>query len=435
MDDRTIFAGSLWSALTPQQATGTRLDGSEETDVAIVGGGFLGLSTALHLAEAGVRVTVLEAEAIGFGASGRNTGFVVPSLKTALGPADVAQHLGKTHADNYVRLIGGSGDAVFGLIKRLGIDCAAEQKGWFQPAHSAAMARRLEQRANDWRGSGADVELVSGDEVARRTGLPGYHGAIFVPSGGQINPLAYVRGLARAAVAAGAVIHEGARVSRVEPDRKGWRVRTPAGDVLATRVLLATNAMVGPLRPEIEYSMVPARVHQIATGILPGSARRIILPERTPVADTRRHTFAVRWSPDGRLITGGLVLPGPGSVERARRFFNRRLGFFFPQVGSIKVDYVWSGVVAMTLNSLPRFVSLGPGLDAAFGCNGRGIALTTSLGRDIAALYAGRMTEAEFPLPVTAPKAVPGRQLSRIGPPLYLPWSEFRDWADSRQAP
>ena len=211
--DRAAFAGSLWSALTPPGPAANPLDGPEQADLLIVGAGFLGLSTALHLAEAGTRVVLLEAEEAGFGASGRNTGFVVPSLKTSLDPADVERHLGKSFAENLIRLVAASGETVFSLIRRLGIDCSAEETGWFQPAHSATMARTLEQRSHDWRRHGSALTLLSAAETTSRLGLPGYHGALFVPSGGQINPLAYARGLARACVAAGVTLHDGARVT------------------------------------------------------------------------------------------------------------------------------------------------------------------------------------------------------------------------------
>jgi glycine/D-amino acid oxidase-like deaminating enzyme len=430
--DREIFEGSLWSALTPSAPLGGPPGEDIKTDVAIVGGGFLGLSTALHLAEAGVEATVLEAEEVGFGASGRNTGFVVPSLKSALGPADLARFLGASHMDKYVRLIAGSGDEVFSLIRRFGIDCDAEQTGWFQPAHSAAMARVLEQRVRDWSGHGARVEMISAEETGRRTGVAGYHGAVFVPSGGQVNPLAYVRGLARAASAAGARIHERSKVQRIERVPTGWLVAAAGQVIHAGRVLLATNAMIGSLQPDIAVSMVPATVYQVATDVLAPEHRARILPERAPLADTRRHTLAVRWSPDGRLMSGGLVFPGPAALGRASRFFARRLSTFFPQLGNVEISYVWRGVISMTFDSLPRFVSLAPGLEAAFGCNGRGIALTTALGRRIAGRLSGCEPESDFPLPVTEARPVPGRQLSRIGPMLYLPWSEALDWFESR---
>lgn len=426
------FAKSLWSALTPAGPTAPPLRGEADADVVVVGAGFLGLSTALHLAESGVRVMLLEADEVGFGASGRNTGFVVPSLKTSLGPSDVADKLGPDFGERLVRLVGESGNVVFDLIERLGIECSAEQNGWMQPAHTAAIARVLERRSAEWRERGRTVEILTAAETARKIGAAGYHGALYDPTGGQINPLAYARGLAQACLARGVALHNRSRVTAIERDGTNWRVVTADGRVKVSRVLLTTNALVGRLWPAMAESIIPVRVHQIATKRLSADIQARIVPDRSPVADTRRHTFAVRWSPDGRLVTGGLIMPGHGPLKRASRFFSKRLAGFFLELGVVEPDYVWSGVIAATTDSLPRFVALAPGLDAAIGCNGRGVALTTSLGREIAALYSGRIGAEAFTLPHEPPKPVPGRRLAAIGPHLWLPWSEWRDRREAR---
>jgi glycine/D-amino acid oxidase-like deaminating enzyme len=192
-------------------------------------------------------------------------------------------------------------------------------------------------------------------------------------------------------------------------------------------MLLTTNALVGALYPAVADAIIPVRVHQIASQRFSEAEQAQILIGRSPAADTRRHTFAVRWSPDGRLMTGGLVMPGPAPLQRATRYFSRRLERFFPALGPIRVEHVWSGVIAATLDSMPRFMSLEPGLDAAIGCNGRGIALTTSLGKAIAGSYAGTLADAEFPLPHRPPQAVPGRFIAQYGPAFWLPWSNLRD--------
>ncbi len=424
------FHRSLWSALTPVAAEHPPLSGTIEADVAIVGAGFLGLSTAVHLAESGARVALLEADEPGFGASGRNTGFVVPSLKTAFGPADVSALLGPA-GDRLTALVGQSGDTVFETIRRLGIDCSAEQTGWLQPAHTAAVMKVLEQRQRDWAALGRTVDLLDAAATAQKMGTKGFHGALFDRTGGQINPLAYARGLARAAVGAGVALHARSRVTGIGRAGGRWMVSTSSGSVTAGRVLLTTNALIGALEPSVAGAIIPVRVHQIASQILPAEAHAEILIGRSPAADTRRHTFAVRWSPDGRLMTGGLVMPGPAPLARATRIFTRRLEHFYPGLGPIRTDHVWSGVIAATLDSMPRFMALAPGLDAAIGCNGRGIALTTSLGKAIAGTYSGALSEADFPLPHAPPQPVPGRLVAQYGPAVWLPWSNWRDRMES----
>ena len=421
-------APSLWQTLAPPAPSMPPLGGERRCDVAVVGGGFLGLSTALHLAEAGASVVVVEAETAGFGASGRNTGFVVPALKSTLGPADVEAAIGPAHAERLVDLVGGSGRHLFDLVRRHAIACDAEETGWMQPAHTADVARILEARVGEWHARGrTDVCLLDGRQTEARLGIAGYPAALMIPTGGQLNPLAYARGLARAAIAAGAAVHAASRVTAMAPAAGGWRLRTLGGSVRAERVLLATNALVGELAPAVRDAVIPVRVHQVATQPLGAEACAAILPGRQPASDTRRHTFAVRWSPDGRLVTGGLVIGGPGAARRAARKFVRRLAAFFPDNGPFDAAHVWSGVIAVLPSSLPAFFSLAPGLDAAIGCNGRGVALTTALGHVLAGHYAGQIAAGDLPLPFRPATRAPNRRFAAIGPSLWLPWSELRD--------
>lgn len=429
--DAAIWGRSLWSDLAGPGPDLPALEGDASADVAIVGAGFLGLSTALHLAERGVAVTLVDAEEPGFGASGRNTGFVVPALRAKLGSDEVARRLGAERAARLVDLVDRSGETLFDLVRQRAIACAAEPTGWLQPVHSEAMARLIEARAGEAAGRGRPVRYLSATETAERTGTRGYRGALFDASGGQLNPLAYARGLTRTCLDRGVRVAVRSRVSAVTREGRGWRLATKGGSILADRVVLATNGMVGSLMPDLAASIVPVVIHQIATDPL-GANAGDILPGRSPLSDTRRHTFAVRRSPDDRLVTGGIVPVGPGAFARAARRFTRRLTAFFPASARFRAAYVWRGVIAQTIDSLPRLYNLGPGLDAVIGCNGRGVALTTALGRETARLLSGEIGPGDFPLPVVATAPIPGHGLARLGPSLWLPWSSLRDWIDAR---
>lgn len=427
------FSQSLWSALTPPSASFQTVSSDHDVDVVVVGGGLLGLSTTLHLAEHGQRVMLIEAAEAGFGASGRNSGFVVPSLRTGLGPEDVNALVGEA-GGRLMRLVGDSGNSVFNLVDRLNIDCSAERTGWLQPAHTPAMLDILKQRQADWKSLGRRVDILGPTDTKKKIGGGDYPGALFDPSGGQINPLAYARGLASAAAAAGADVRVATKVLKIDTTGARPVAVTATGRITAERILLATNALIDGLNTDVATSIVPVRVFQIATQRFVGQALNRLMPTRTPVADTRRHTFAVRWSPDNRLITGGLVLPGPGRLSRAKKVFLRRLRRFYPDIGYLSADYVWTGVIAATLDSMPRFLRVGKGVDAVIGCNGRGIALTTSLGRDVAALYSGKIDERQFPLPIVAPRPIAGHTFVRHGPNIWLPWSDLRDRLESGRA-
>ncbi|KAB1121231.1 NAD(P)/FAD-dependent oxidoreductase [Neorhizobium galegae] len=424
--------GSLWEAITPAAPRCAKLADAITADVVVVGAGFLGLSSALHAAVAGLDVVLLESHQPGFGASGRNTGFVVPNLKTSLGPNEVVAALGADHAGRLLKLVAGSGRAVFDLISRYDIDCDAIQNGWLQPAHSRAAEKTLHGRMPRLLEAGVDAEWLDRDAMLKRTGLPSLHGGIRVASGGQITPLAYAHGLARAAISAGVRLFGDNPVKSIEPDGQGWRVRTASGEVRARRVLMTTNAMIGNLLPELRASIIPARVFQIATQPLPLPLRETLLPDMAPVADTRRHTFALRWSPDGRLVTGGMVPPLPGRMALARRLFANRLRRMVPDLPEVRVEFSWTGIIAGTLDFLPRMMRIKPGIYAVIGCNGRGVALTTALGREIGPWLAGRMADADLSLPLTAPRPIPFSRISGLGPHLILPVWGVRDAFEAR---
>ena len=423
---------SLWNRLAPPAPSCPALADDASADLIIIGAGFLGLSTALHAAEAGMDVVLLEAMSPGFGASGRNTGFVVPSLKSALGPKETEALLGKTYSARLLQLVAGSGDTVFGLIKRHGMEVAYRQNGWLQPGHSRQAEEMLKARLPALQSAGVDVEFLDRDAMLASTGLPSLHGGLRVASGGQINPLAYARGLARAAIAAGVRLHANSPATDISAASDGWKVQTPNGSVTGRQVVLTTNALVGDLCPAMRDGIVPVKVYQVATQPLPEEVRERVLPKMAPVADTRRHTFALRWSEDGRLITGGMVVPLGNRTERARHGFLSRIHEFVPYLPALEADAVWTGTIAATLDGLPRMVRLAPGLSGAIGCNGRGVALTSALGRELASLMAGHVAEADFALPITPPRPIPMARLSGLAPHLWLPWSALRDRLDAR---
>lgn len=422
------FGASLWSAITPAGSSFDRLTDAHDADFVIVGAGYLGMNTAYNLAASGASVILIEASEPGFGASGRNTGFVVPTLKRALSPSNVVQKFGEKRAEVFNAMIGGSGTHLFSLMAENGIECSAEQTGWLQPAHSRAALAACAAQVKEWQERGYDVELLDAVETRRRTGMDGYHGALSIPTGGQINPLAYARGLARACVAKGVKLFARSPVSGIEPDGDRWLVRTTSGGVARGRqVVLTTNAMVGKLCSKVDAAIIPTRSFQIATQQFSPDVQQRILPSRSPVADSRRHLFAARWSPDGRIVGGGLVYPGPFRMARTRSRFEDRFSRFLLELGPIRADYAWTGTVAVTLDSLPKLFDLAPGLWAPIACNGRGVALTAAFGRELAGFLAGKVTADDFVVPITRPEPVPMRAFATLGPYFWLPYSEFMD--------
>ena len=202
----TSLYPSLWSHTATPEVDGERLTGTAQADVAIVGGGFTGCAAALSLAQRGLRVRVLEARNIGWGASGRNGGQVIPGLK--YDPDELEAMFGPELGPRMVSAVGSVGDEVFGLIERHAIECDARREGWLHPAVSQRSLDITSRRCEQWQKRGADVVAVERSRMAELIGSDIYIGGWEDRRGGQVQPLSYVRGLARAAQAAGAVIHE-----------------------------------------------------------------------------------------------------------------------------------------------------------------------------------------------------------------------------------
>jgi glycine/D-amino acid oxidase-like deaminating enzyme len=421
------FGASLWSAITRAARELPVLADDQDADIVIVGAGYLGMNTALNLANAGLSVALVEATEPGFGASGRNTGFVVPTLKRALSPSNTVAKYGAKRGEAFNAMIGGSGSHLFSLMRDNGIDCAAEQTGWMQPAHSRAALAACAAQVQEWQERGFQADLIDRSETETRTGMKGYHGAMVLPTGGQINPLAYARGLADACIAKGVRLFARSPVTAIKRGGSQWIVRTPAGQVRAKQVVLTTNAMVGKLCGSVDSAIIPTRSFQIATQRFDKAMQERILPSRSPIADSRRHLFAARWSPDGRIVGGGLVYPGPFRMARTRTRFEKRLAQFLPELGPIRAEYAWTGTVAVTLDSLPRLFSLADGLWAPIGCNGRGVALTAAFGRELARFLSGAVSAEDFVVPVTTPEPIPLRTFATLGPYFWLPYSEYKD--------
>lgn len=430
------FQASFWHATAPEGPRTAPLEGEAETDVAIVGGGYFGFSTALHLAEAGVEATVLEADEPGFGASGRNTGFVVPNLLTGLDPAVVARAMGAEHGRLLCDMIGQGGDLVFELIRRHGIDCEARQSGWIQPVHTPEKLAWLEDRVAQWRALGRPVRALARDEAVYETGSDVYHGAFLDPTGGHLNPLAYCRGLAAAAVKAGATVHTGSRVRAVERQGDRWRVATDRGALIAKRLLLTTNATGGGLAPKAEATQFPITLFQVASQPLDPAVRESVLPNDRASADTRKELVAYRWSWDNRIVTGGLLASPFGSAERARTYHLDRLREMLPQLPPLEPAYAWQGRLAAARDFMPRLMALGERDSdqgwSAIACNGRGMAMTTALGRRIALWLSGGSNE-KLPVPITRPDPVALPSLASVAFSVWLPWNRRIDRAELKR--
>src|SRR5712671_4156925 len=304
------------------------LDSDLDVDLAVVGGGFCGLSAALHAAAAGLSVAVVDAGIVGSGASGRNGGFVVPQFPGAITPGAVRARLGARKGAALVELVAGGPDAVMAQIARYQIACDARQNGWIQPAHSPKARVKVRQVYEEWRALGAPVEWLDAGDIAAALGATGYLGGWRRASGAQLNPYALCQGLARAAENHGARIFERSRAGAVASESGAGGVArvvlTVNGRRLAARkVLFATNGYTDGLVADEDRSIVPVQLYHVATKPLPEALRRRINPTEGCFTDLRKSGGFGRYDIEGRLISGGAVFagaaPGYGSAHARRR--------------------------------------------------------------------------------------------------------------------
>lgn len=425
---------SLWAATASPPADYCRLSASETCDIAIIGAGFTGLSAAIHLAERGHKVVVLEAAEPGWGASGRNGGQVITGLKH--NPDDLIATFGDEMGNRIVKAMGGGADLVFSLIDRYGIDCHAQRRGWIQAAHGPKPYEDLVvPRCRQWQARGVDARLLDRTEISAMIGSApeAYHGGWFDPRGGLLQPLSYARGLAKAALAEGAKVCAASPVLSLSRDGGHWTLKLAQTTIHANQVVMATNAYTGDLWPGLAQTVIPVSSFQIATRPLDEKTRACILPGGQGVADTRRLLLYFRLDHQGRFVMGGRspVDDNPSKADGAPlQAAIRRL---FPLIDPSHIDYVWSGKVAITKDSLPHLHVLGPGLIAALGCNGRGVAMCTMMGRIIADLVSGT-APADLAFPVTAPSAFPFHQFRKLGVFAMSQYYRLLDRLEARAA-
>ena len=387
---------SLWARTATPAPETPPLQGDRRTDVAIVGGGFTGLSAALHLAEADIRVTVLEAEAPGWGASGRNGGMVIPGLK--YDPDELTARFGPARGERMIQTSAATADLVFALIERHGISCEACRAGWIQPAHTPTALEVLRRRQAQWAERGANVQWLDRTALAERTGTDTYYGGWIDLRGGSIQPLSFARGLAKAAISAGATVCGASPVTALTRGPDGWRLTTPTGELTAEHVILATNSYTDRLWPGLHQSVVPVYSVQIATAPLGENVRRSILPGGEVVSDTRRVLWYFRKDAEGRLLMGGGGSAYPDSIAQLAKGLRHRLRQLLPLVTEPEIAFAWGGRVALTRDHVPHLHELAPGLWAGRGYNGRGIGMAMAIGKQLAERVRGRSDpEVDFP--------------------------------------
>jgi glycine/D-amino acid oxidase-like deaminating enzyme len=433
----TIFARGFkarpwwWEAAEPPTRDNALPD---RTRVAVVGGGYAGLSAALTLRRLGHEVTVLDAERIGWGASSRNGGMVSGGLKVASG--DLSQRFGAERAAEIVAACGASFPFIEETIAREGIDCDYIRCGRFvgawSPKHYQALERnapRIEQM------TGLPVRMVPKAEQRTCLGSDHYHGGMQADGTGSLHPGKYARGLAAAAERAGALLVDGVRVRTIARDSSGFRLTTDRGELRADAVLTATNGYTrGPegrsALPWLARRLVPLASYIIATEELPVEVIDRLFPHRRMISDTKLVLNYFRPSPDGRrVLWGGRASFRQVTAEQAAPALHATMSEVFPELKTVPITHAWNGNVAFTFDYLPH-IGVEDGVHYAAGCQGSGVAMATWLGHNAALKIAGASNFA-FALDSLP---FPSKPFYNGDPWWFLPivgnWYRFKDRID-----
>lgn len=425
-----------WDAIAMDQDPPTEVPA--RADVVIVGGGLTGLNCAIELGRGGAHAVVLEAEALGFGASTRNGGGVSGGNSIGKGLSGAKGRSAGETAAIIRAMIGDATEAlshVEAIVARENIACFYERTGRFigafTPKHYEGMASRtplLNELAE------ADAHMVPRERQREEMASDYYYGGMVINRTGKIHPALYHRGLMEAARRHGATLVGHARAGALTRVAEGWRVETSRGAITAREVVIATNGYTGGLTPELRRRLIPVASHIIATETLDPALAASLIPKRRTLADSRRVLCYYRMSPDGtRVLFGGRARFTQVTPEVSAPLLHAMMLARWPQLKGVRVTHAWTGNVAFAFDYLPHMGQTPKGLHYALGCNGSGVAILSWLGAEIGKKILGKANR----VPAFDGRTFPTRPFYD-GHPWFLPavgtWYRFRDWLDRRLA-
>jgi len=403
----------------------------EKVDVAIVGGGYTGLSAARTLAKEGVRAAVLEANTIGWGASSRNGGMVLTGLKT--GMRTVMKKYGREIARQLFQCSLEAIDTVEQIVREEEIDCGFARYGHLltanKPGHYAALQEEIHFMEKEFN---HPLRLVPPEEQHTEIGSQRYHGALLDECSGGLNPAQYVSGLARAAERAGATLHTGARLTRIERKGDRFQLETQRGSLTAESVLVGTSGYTGSVTRDLQRGIIPIGSFIIATEKLPDDRVRELIPNGRMIFDYKHYLNYFRlW--DNRMIFGGRAAFFPETshtIQRSAEILRREMIQVFPRLKNINVEYVWGGTLDFAFDRMPHVGEM-EGMYYSLGYAGHGVAMATFLGKTVAeAMLKGSIREHPF-ASIPFPDAPLGLY---DGFPWFLPlagaWHKILDWVE-----
>ena len=385
--DTENYPDSYYHATCNRQLDLQPLDGSRRADVCIIGGGYTGLSSAIHLARRGFDVVLLEARKMGWGASGRNGGQLCSGQRKD--QLWLTEKLGKDDAAKMWQLAEDAKHLAKSLIRENDIDCDLKP-GIAHPDHKPSYVDDTREYVDFLRDNYdyTDIEYLDQATMADLVGSNGYHGGSLDMGAGHLHPLNYALGLADIAIKAGASLHELTPVSGYSEGSPN-RVQTAHGEVEADHIILACNGYLGKLEPRVAGKIMPIHNFVIATEPLSETQLAEINPRDVAIADSRFVVNYFRLSADKRLLFGGGENYSKDFPSDIARFVRKPMLEVYPQLKNMRIDYAWGGTLAVTLNRMPHFGRLGSSTYFAQGYSGQGVAMATLAGKLIADALAG----------------------------------------------
>jgi glycine/D-amino acid oxidase-like deaminating enzyme len=396
-----ITESNYWLETVPDPVPGTSDPLPESVDVAVVGSGFCGLSAALTLAKRGSGVAVLEAETLGWGASGRNGGMVCTGLKLPV-PTLIARYGRETVQQMYAASLE-SIDVVERIVQEERIHCAFSRCGQLEVACKethfnayAEAAARIKQEFHH------ELHIIPRSELRKEIGSDLYYGGIVDEASAGVNPAQFVNGLAKAAHRAGARLYEHTRVVNVKPEAANgnlhFRVATTRGSLIAKEVLLASGAYTTSATPALLRKVIPIGSYIIATEVLPSDLAHELSPRNRVIYDSKHFLHYYRLTPDNRMLFGGRAAFFPESentVRESAELLRKGMIEVYPQLRDTKVEFVWGGTLDFTFDVMPHSGTL-EGMHFAVGFAGHGVAAATWMGAKLAGVICGDADDNPF---------------------------------------
>ena len=419
-----VVNGNFYEATRNSVTNYERLSGAQQADVCVIGGGFTGVSAALALAERGYSVILLEAETIGYGASGRNGGQLIPGLRWSM--PEIFQHFGADRGHQIYDVVQTAQTRVRQRIEKHSIQCDLKS-GHFaaahKPSHFEEMCKEVDFLHNRLGGNSANI--VSRANIAQHVGADHYHGGIYDSAGGHFHPLNYLLGLASAARHSGVRVFEHSRVRSVDKTQ-GVIITTDTGSVTAKHAVLACDTEMSDVDPAIGGYTIPIMNYNVATISLNDRQAADILPSDASVADSRFVLNYFRLSADKRLIFGGGERYSTTPLRDIAAFVRPHITAVFPALKDIEIEFGWGGAVGVTMNRLPQLGRRGNTF-FAHGFSGHGCLTTTLAGELIAEALADTAERFDVFSSLPHRKFPGGKHLQKPLAVLGLLWFALRD--------